>query len=96
MNENCVLKNMALTDLLTWLILTEKIKNLKQQQKWTGDSITSLQRCQDDFDNINVMKLAHARERAEGDIADMAHEINQLQKHLESIEKRAMQELGLR
>ncbi len=89
--------NMELSnkDLLRWMILKEKIKGLNQQIKWTGDSIVSLERCQEDFNNIGIVTVQHARKRASEDLKSMYDELKILYKKLGSIENETKKELNV-
>ena len=81
------------TDLLKWMILKEKITSLHRQQKWTSDSIVSLERHYEDFGHLvtGLIKedVVKARKYANKDLRDMERELKGLQAQKEAIEEKA-------
>ena len=83
-------------DLLKWLILKEEIENLKQQQRWTSDSIVSLERTYEDYRNLGTSLtkeyVVKARKTANKDLRNMNRELLELWAQKRAIEKKVRTE----
>lgn len=75
-------------DVLKWLVLKEKIENLQQQQKWTGDSLAGLRRCQQDYGTTPKAEFERVTAQAVKHLREMSRESVELRIQKEAIEKK--------